>query len=180
MCKTNFIKKSGNNKEKIGISLTIVLTVFDRLQHDEKPRENTPSQRPDGDLPRVSYVAWHSTNRRSRPWSTILKSLLQVDASEYGPSVTLLQPAAHSANSTDILWQPVAYRSSSLSPTGQRHAQIEKETPAIVHAFHKLDQLLFGNADVVVHSDHKPLEIIFKRPACWRTTTPPKHDAYSV
>lgn len=39
-----------------------------------------------------------------------------------------------------------------------------KETLAIVHAFHKFDQLLFGKADVVVHSDHKPLEVIFKRP----------------
>ena len=48
--------------------------------------------------------------------------------------------------------------------TEQRYAQIEKETLAIVHAFHKFDQLLFGKADVVVHSDHKPLEIIFKRP----------------
>ena len=90
--------------------------------------------------------------------------VLQVDASEYGLGAALLQPATHSASSTDILWQPVAYSSSSLSPTEQRYAQIEKETLAIVHAFHKFDQLLFGRADVVVHSDHKPLEIIFKRP----------------
>ena len=90
--------------------------------------------------------------------------VLQVDASEYGLGAALLQPATHSANSTDILWQPVAYSSSSLSPTEQRYAQIEKETLAIVHAFHKFDQLLSCKADVVVHSDHKPLEIIFKRP----------------
>ena len=90
--------------------------------------------------------------------------VLQVDASENGLGAALLQPATQSANSTDILWQPVAYSSSSLSPTEQRYAQIEKETLAIVHAFHKFDQLLFGKADVVVHSDHQPLEIIFKRP----------------
>ena len=90
--------------------------------------------------------------------------VLQVDASEYGLGAALLQPANHSSNLTDIVWQPVAYSSSSLTPTEQRYAQIEKETLAIVHAFHKFDQLLFGKADVIVHSDHKPLEIIFKRP----------------
>ena len=33
-----------------------------------------------------------------------------------------------------------------------------------VHVFHKLDQLLFRKSDVSVHSGHKPLETIFKRP----------------
>ena len=84
--------------------------------------------------------------------------VLQVDASEYSLGAALLQPATHSANSTDILWQPVAYSSSSFSPTEQRYAQIGKETLAIVHVFHKFDQLLFGKADVVVHSDHKPYD----------------------
>ena len=91
--------------------------------------------------------------------------VLQVDASEYRLGAALLQPATHSANSTAILWEPVTYSSSSLSPTEQRYTQIEKETLAMIHAFHKFDQLLFGKADVVVHSDNKPLEIIFKRPA---------------
>ena len=90
--------------------------------------------------------------------------VLQVDASEYGLGAALLQPATCSLNSSDTLWQPVAYSSSSLSQTEQRYAQIEKETLAIVHAFHKFDKLLFGKSDVVVHSDHKPLETIFKRP----------------
>ena len=90
--------------------------------------------------------------------------VLQVDASEYGLGAALLQPTTNLTDSTDIQWQPVAYSSSSLTPTEQRYAQIEKETLAIVHAFHKFDQLLFGKSDVTVHSDHKPLEVIFKRP----------------
>ena len=49
-----------------------------------------------------------------------------VDASECGLGAALRQPATHSANSTDILWQPVAYSSSFLSPTEQRYAQTEK------------------------------------------------------
>ena len=89
--------------------------------------------------------------------------ILQVDASEYGLGAALLQPATDS-NSGSIQWLPVAYSSSSLSPTEQRYAQIEKETLAIVHAFHKFDQLLFGKPDITVHSDHQPLETIFKRP----------------
>ena len=84
--------------------------------------------------------------------------VLQVDASEYGLGAALLQPAMSTTSSADTLWQPVAYSSSSLSPTKRRYAQIEKETLAIVHAFQKFDQLLFGKNDVTVHSDHKPLE----------------------
>ncbi|CAB4038220.1 Hypothetical predicted protein, partial [Paramuricea clavata] len=54
--------------------------------------------------------------------------------------------------------------SSSLTPTEQRYVQIEKETLAIVHVFHKFDQLLFVKSDVTVDTDHKPLETIFNRP----------------
>ena len=72
--------------------------------------------------------------------------VLQVEASEYRLGAALLQPATHSANcnSTAILWEPVAYSSSSLSPTEQRYTHIKKEPLAIVHAFHKFDQLLFA------------------------------------
>ena len=90
--------------------------------------------------------------------------ILQVDASERGLGAALLQPASDTTGSCSTEWQPVAFSSSSLSPTEQRYVQIEKETLAIVHAFHKFDQLLFGKSDVTVHSDHQPLETIFKRP----------------
>lgn len=48
-----------------------------------------------------------------------------------------------------------------------------------VHVFHKLDQLLFRKSDVSVHSGHKPLETIFKRPLA---TAPYRlqHDALST
>ena len=58
----------------------------------------------------------------------------------------------------------VALSSSSLTAIEQRYAQIEKETLAIVHTFRKFDQLLFGKSEITVHSDHKPLETIFKCP----------------
>ena len=54
--------------------------------------------------------------------------ILQVEASEYAPGAALLQPATDTTDSNSKDWQPVAYSSSSLSPTEQRYAQIEKET----------------------------------------------------
>ena len=90
--------------------------------------------------------------------------ILQVDASEYGFGAALLKPMNNPNKATDIHWSPVALSSSSLSATEQRYAQIEKETLAIVHAFRKFDQPLFSKSEITVHSDHKPLETIFKRP----------------
>jgi len=90
--------------------------------------------------------------------------ILQVDASEYGLGAALLQPMNHPNKATDVHWQPVAFSSSSLSATEQRYALIETETLAIVHAFRKFDQLLFGKSEITVHSDHKPQETILKRP----------------
>ena len=90
--------------------------------------------------------------------------VLQVDPSEYGLGVALLQPAKSPNRTTEVNWQPVAFSSSSLTATEQSYAQIEKETLAIVHAFCKFDQLLFGKSEITVHSDHKPLETIFKHP----------------
>ena len=89
--------------------------------------------------------------------------VLQVDASDYGLGAVLLQPSLSSTESSEIEWQPVAYSSSSLTPTEKAYAQIEKETLAIVHAFPKFDQLLFGKADIIVHTDHRLREAIFKR-----------------
>ena len=37
-------------------------------------------------------------------------------------------------------------------------------SPTSIRTFHKSDQLLSGKSDITVHSDHKPLEIIFERP----------------
>ena len=90
--------------------------------------------------------------------------VLQVDASEYGLGAALLQHSTNLNASGKVQLQPVTYSSTSLTPTEQRYAQIEKETLAIVHAFRKFDQLLFGKSNVTVHTDHKPLKNIFNRP----------------
>ena len=59
--------------------------------------------------------------------------------------------------------QPIAYISRALTPTEQRYAQIEKECLAIVDALERFHQYTFGR-NVLVHSDHKPLESILKKP----------------
>ena len=84
--------------------------------------------------------------------------VLQVDASEEGLGGALLQPNAEGK------LQPVAFRSNSLSSTEQRYSQIEKECLAICNTFGKFDHWLFGKSDITVHTDHQPLETIYKKP----------------
>ncbi len=80
---------------------------------------------------------------------------LQVDASEYGLGTALLQHG-----------RPIAYCSSTLTESERdKYAQIEKEClVAIVHAMNRWDQWLYGPRDILVETDHKPLETIFKHP----------------
>ena len=79
--------------------------------------------------------------------------VLQVDASDSDLGEALLQDG-----------QPVAFTSSTLSPTEVNYAPIEKECLAIKVACTKFYQYLYGKQDVIVHSDHQPLETIFKKP----------------
>ena len=78
--------------------------------------------------------------------------VLSVDASKNGLGAVLLQEGG-----------PVAYASKSLSDSQQRYAQIEKEMLAIAFGCQRFYQYLYA-CDFVVESDHKPLEIIFKKP----------------
>ena len=84
--------------------------------------------------------------------------VLQTDASDYALGSALLQP-----NDKGKL-QPVAFTSSSMSPTEQCYSQIEKECLAICNCFQKFDQWLYGKSDIVVHTDHQPPETIMKKP----------------
>ena len=78
---------------------------------------------------------------------------LQCDASEKGLGVTLLRNK-----------QPVAFASRALSKTEQNYAQIEKECLSIVFGCERFRQYLLGRSTIYVESDHKPLEVIFKKP----------------
>ena len=78
---------------------------------------------------------------------------LQCDASEYGLGATLLQGG-----------QPVAFASRTLSRTERNYAQLEKECLAIVFGCQRFDQYLARKDKIVVETDHKPLQPIFKKP----------------
>ena len=59
--------------------------------------------------------------------------------------------------------QPIAYGSRSLTKTEQNYAQIEKEMLGIVYGATKFHSYTFGQK-VTVESDHRALEILFKKP----------------
>ena len=77
---------------------------------------------------------------------------IQADSSSTGLGACIMQNS-----------QPVAYASRSLTPTEVNYAQIEKELLAILFAAEKFSNYIFGT-EVLVQSDHKPLEYIFKKP----------------
>lgn len=79
--------------------------------------------------------------------------ILQTDASNFGLGGVLLQEG-----------KPVAYTSHSLSKTERNYAVIEKECLAILVTCNKFDKYVYGNPDVTVQTDHKPLEAIFSKP----------------
>ena len=76
--------------------------------------------------------------------------IISCDASQSGLGALLLQDG-----------KPVAYASRALSSAETRYAQIEKELLAVVFAFTKFHQYVYSK-DVIVESDHKPLEAILK------------------
>ena len=78
---------------------------------------------------------------------------LSVDASSKGMGALLLQND-----------RPIVYVSKALTSCQQNYSQIEKEMLAIVHGCEHFHQYLYGQHEVIVESDHKPLEAILKKP----------------
>ena len=88
-----------------------------------------------------------------RYYGPSLPVTLQVDASEDAIGGVLLQQN-----------QPVCFTSHTLSNTEKQYTQIEKECLAIVTCMNKWHQYLYGKQHITVHTDHQPLESIFKMP----------------
>lgn len=77
--------------------------------------------------------------------------VIQCDASKDGLGTCLLQENL-----------PVAYASRSLTSAEKNYSQIEKELLSIVFSCEKFSHYIYGRP-TVVHSDHKPLEMITQK-----------------
>ena len=77
---------------------------------------------------------------------------LQTDASNCGLGAVLLQGE-----------KPVAYASKALNQTEENYATIEKELYAVLFGCKRFHHYLYGR-QVIVESDHKPLESIMRKP----------------
>ena len=77
---------------------------------------------------------------------------LQCDASDKGLGAVLMQDD-----------HPIAYASRALTDPETRYAQIEKELLAVVYGLEKFHTYTYGR-QVTVETDHKPLELIVKKP----------------
>ena len=80
------------------------------------------------------------------------EAFLEVDASMKGPGPALVQKDG-----------PVDFASKSLTPAERNYSNIERECLAVVHVTLRFHHYLFGRHFTVV-TDHKPLEMIFKKP----------------
>ena len=84
--------------------------------------------------------------------------IIQMDASSKGLGSCIMQEG-----------HPIAFASRSLTDCETRYSQIEKELLAIVYACEKFNHYVYGR-DVLVQSDHTPLEAIFSKSLA--STTP--------
>ncbi len=83
-------------------------------------------------------------------------TILQCDASTEGLGAWLRQIDDHGQETI------VNMASRALTPTESRYSNIERETLAVVFGLEKFEYYLFGR-EVIVETDHSPLEQIFKK-----------------
>ena len=79
--------------------------------------------------------------------------IIQTDASEYGLRAALLQDG-----------RPIAFASKTLTDVETRYANIECKCLSVCFGLEELHTYVYGQ-HITVHNDHKPLEMIPKKPS---------------
>ena len=77
---------------------------------------------------------------------------IQFDALQSGLGACILQDK-----------KAIAYASRAMSKAEVNYAQIEKEMLSILFAVWKFHQYIYGEKQVIIKNDHKPLEVIMKK-----------------
>ena len=113
-------------------------------------------------------AAWCWDDLQEKAWSDVKKLIVSAPVLAYYKSTEALEIQCDSSQSglAAALMQnghPIAYVSRALTETESRYAQIEKEMLAIVFSVEKFNDYTFGRK-TIVHTDHKPLESIVKKP----------------
>ena len=117
-------------------------------------------------LKKESSWCWYEQHQKS--YDKIKKACGEQPLLRYydvSKNVTLSLDASMSALGAVCLQegQPVAYASRALTDCQTKYAQIEKELLAIVFGCDKFHDYIYGRT-VVVETDHKPPEHIFRKP----------------
>ena len=79
------------------------------------------------------------------------ETVIEADASLKGLGAVLLQDG-----------KPVCYASKALTETEQRYSNIEREQLGVIWGLERFHYFIYGKS-CTIHTDHKPLETIFKK-----------------
>ncbi|XP_055710577.1 uncharacterized protein LOC129806196 [Phlebotomus papatasi] len=109
---------------------------------------------------------WKSEHQKA--FDTIKKSLQEAPVLQYfkvGDPVVLSVDSSSRAYGAVLMQNglPVAYATRSLTSAEQNYPQLEKEAGAIRFGCTKFHSYIWGAA-VTIETDHKPLEVIFRKP----------------
>ena len=113
-------------------------------------------------------VEWHWTEHQEQAFNKLKQLVTVAPVLEYfepNEELTLQRDASDTGLGAVLTQngQPIAFASRALSDAETRYAQIEKELLAVVFGLEKFHQYTYGRP-VTVQSDHKPLEVIVKKP----------------
>lgn len=112
---------------------------------------------------------WRWTDIERREFEKIKETLIKTTTLKYfekGKPLTIECDASNYGLGTALYQDDkvIGFASRTLTKTEANYAQIEKEMLAIVFACIRFDQLIIGNSQTIIKTDHKPLINIFNKP----------------